>query len=195
MDTVKKPQTAYNYFIRTWTSLTEEQKKPFQKQARTDQDRYLSELKVFIDIEENKTRKKEIFIKRSYGRVPCIGMDNGFESFEVIGPAEKLVEYTEKDFEKFKKHFDELKEYGTVIPKYKSISVNGLWYHHNLKIAKKYDCSVYTTTKNIHKNNSWWGITDSKKQEHYTETYNFNMMGDKKWRSQHKNTWRATTFV
>lgn len=192
MDKLKKPQSAYNYYIKSWKTLTVEQKEPFVKLASDDKDRYLAETKVFADAEENETRKKEVFISRSYDRAPCVGMDNGFESFEIIGPAEKLTEYTKKDHEKFKKDFDEIKENGEKIPLYKSISVGGLEYTHNIKVAKKWQCNVYTMGKSIQSGDNWWGITNKKKQEHFTEYYNYNMVGNKKWRTVHKNTWRAT---
>ena len=86
-------------------------------------------------------------------------MDNGFESFEIIGPAEKLTEYTKKDHEKFKKDFDEIKENGEKIPLYKSISVGGLEYTHNIKVAKKWQCNVYTMGKSIQSGDNWFGVS------------------------------------
>tara|TARA_B100000795_G_scaffold240287_1_gene202399 strand:+ start:5034 stop:5570 length:537 start_codon:yes stop_codon:yes gene_type:complete len=170
MDKITKPLCAHQYYMKAWKFLTDEEKLPFVEKATKDKERYVQEKKVLDDIEKEKTKKLEIFISRSYGRVPCIGMDNGWSNYEVIGPAEKVSYFTEKEKKIF---FD---ENNRLPPKYKELVIAGFSYKVDIKRAKKYSCPFYGFEK--------WTICDEKKQEHYTITYNHNMCGDKTWRTE-----------
>ena len=148
---------------------------------KKDKERYVAEKKALEDVEKEKNKelakKENIFISRSYDRVPSTGMDNGFESYEVIGPAEGLIEYTEKEKE-------ELLKYGInekYIPKYKTIIISGIDYTFDKISAKKYYFTAYSGV------GSTWSISEQKEQEHYTITRGISGH----WRDEKPQSWYA----
>lgn len=178
---ITKPLCAHQYYMKAWKNLTDEEKQPFIEKANQDKERYIQEKKIQDDIKKEETKKLEIFISRSYGRVSCVGMDNGWSNYEVIGPAEGLIEHTEEDKEKLRKL--EIKE--RYIPKYKTIIIAGLEYTYDKKTVKKYNYTAYRGA------GLKWSVSSTKKQEHYTVTYNHNMCGDKTWRTENEPAWYA----
>ena len=45
-----------------------------------------------MEIERNETKKLKIYLSKSNGRVPCVGLDNGFSRYEILGPVTKVEE-------------------------------------------------------------------------------------------------------
>ena len=77
--------------------MSEEEKQIYLTQAEEDKNRYQNEKKVIEESLEEEIKKRKIYLSRSYGRVPCVGLDNGFTSFQVIGPVKSLELFTEKE--------------------------------------------------------------------------------------------------
>jgi hypothetical protein len=180
MNSLKKPLSAHQFYMKSWKNLTDEEKLPFIKKSNEDKERYKAEKKAIEDKEKEETKKLQIFIERCYDRVPCIGLDNGFETIQVIGPVEKIVEFSEKEIENLKEKFNDY-EFSR-IPKYKKIMVNGRTFTFNLNGVKSFDVYVFTMGTRLGSNDFWWSLSDKKKQDHYTEYNNPNMMGNKTWR-------------
>ena len=182
MNKIKKPLSAHQYYMKAWKNLTEEEKRPFIEQSKKDKERYVAEKKALEDVEKEKmeelAKKENIFISRSYDRVPRVGIDNGIESYEVIGPAEGFIVYTEKEKE-------ELLKYGInekYIPKYKTIIISEIDYTFDKISAKKYYFTAYSGV------GSRWSITERKEQEHYTIT-TVGISGH--WRDEKPQSWYA----
>lgn len=149
---IKKPVPAFQYYIKAWKNMSAADKMPFENLSSMDKERYNSEKKALDDIEIAETIKRKIYLTRSYGRVPCVGMDNGFESFHTIGPVEKVEEYTEAELL-------ELKKKG-ITAKYKSVTIGKCTYPHNIKSAKKWGVTVYGYG-GIKCKDYWWSIEDN----------------------------------
>lgn len=118
-----RPLTAHQYYLKSWSNLTEEQKAPFEAKADADRKRYEIECHEAEELRKKANKKQGIHLARSYGKVPCVGLDNGFTSYEIIGPAEDFVPYTACDT-----IYPAVKSQGI---KWKSITVNGMVYRHN----------------------------------------------------------------
>ena len=93
---ITKPQSAFQYYLKNWKNLSDEEKAPFELMAQRDKNRYNDEVKLQEQEEENRVMKKEIYLKAYTGGYSASGLDNGARSYEVIGPVVKIVEYNEK---------------------------------------------------------------------------------------------------
>ena len=101
---VVKPLSAYQYYTRAmlerWASMDDNEKNEYAEQARQDAERYKNERVAIQEKSEKEVEKLNIFLLRSYGRVPCVGLDNGFTSYEARGPVNKVELFTEKEKQK-----------------------------------------------------------------------------------------------
>ena len=101
---IKKPLSAYQYYTKSmrenWNNLSEESREIYTERATKDKERYEKEKDIILERKREETRAKKIFLGRSYGRVPCVGLDVGFSTSEAIGPAEQVVEYDKEEQEK-----------------------------------------------------------------------------------------------
>ena len=93
---IVKPQSAFQYYLKNWKNLSNEEKAPFELMAQRDKNRYNDEVKLQEQKEEKKVMEKEIYLKAYTGGYSASGLDNGARSYEVIGPVVKIVEYNEK---------------------------------------------------------------------------------------------------
>lgn len=93
---ITKPQSAFQYYLKNWKNLSDEEKAPFELMAQRDKNRYNDEVKLQEQEEENRVMKKEIYLKAYTGGYSAVGLDNGARSYEVIGPIVKIVNYTEE---------------------------------------------------------------------------------------------------
>ena len=168
---IKTPKSAYQFYLMSWKDLSEEEKKPFQEKAKKDKEKYETEKKALDEIEYKKTRKLRIFLSRSYNRVPCVGMDNGFESYQTVGPAEKVEEYSEQELL-------ELDEKNIPRVKFKSITINGCTYPHNKRSGNKWNVRVYGYG-GIKCKDYWWDVSENYEGEAGKETHYHNYMGNK----------------
>ncbi len=93
---ISKPQSAFQYYLKNWKNLSDEEKAPFELMAQRDKNRYNNEVKLQEQEVENKVMEKEIYLKAYTGGYSASGLDNGARSYEVVGPVVKIVEYTEE---------------------------------------------------------------------------------------------------
>ena len=96
---ISKPQSAFQYYLKEWKNMSEEQKKPFILMAQRDKNRYNDEIKIKEQEEESKVMEKEIYLKAYTGGYSASGLDNGARSYEIIGPVVKIVKYTEDELD------------------------------------------------------------------------------------------------
>ena len=134
-----------------WSSLSEEERDTFMLQAKHDHQRYENETSKIQEKLKNEIKKQKIFLCQTTARVPCVGLDNGFTRYNVIGPIDNIELFTEKDKEKLlEKGVPE--EY---IGKYKSVG----GYKFNWRAAKKWNVKVYGGNQN--NNRTWWGLREN----------------------------------
>ena len=149
---IAKPLSAYQYYTKAmlekWGSMSENEKKRFTDQANQDTERYNNEKRIIEERSEEEIKKRNIFLIRSYGRVPCIGLDNGFISYQVIGPVTQVEIFTEKEKQKLIERGIKPESIG----EYKSIG----GFNFNWRAAKKYNVKVYGG--NTNDGDTWWGF-------------------------------------
>ena len=152
---IVKPLSAYQYYTKAilekWRDLPEEEKKRFDEQAKQDKERYESEKKKIQEKSEEEVQQLNIFLIRSYGKVPCVGLDNGFTSYQVTGPIKQVELFTEKE----KKRLVERGIAAKYIGDYKSIGPLKF----NWRAAKKYGVTVYGGCTND--SDTWWGVREN----------------------------------
>lgn len=152
---IKKPLSAYQYYTKymreRWSSLSEEERDTFMLQAKHDHQRYENETSKIQEKLQNEIKRQKIFLCQTTARVPCVGLDNGFTSYNVIGPIDNIELFTEKEKKKLlEKGVPE--EY---IGKYKSVG----GYKFNWRAAKKWNVKVYGGNQN--NNRTWWGLREN----------------------------------
>ena len=64
------------------------------KKGRKRKIAYNEKIRELVREQEDEVRELGIYLSYSYKRVPCVGLDNGFYSREVIGPANSVEEYS-----------------------------------------------------------------------------------------------------
>jgi hypothetical protein len=151
-----KPLSSYQYYTKhfreQWNTMSEEDKEQYLIKSKQDNQRYEKEKEEIKQAEREVVKKLGIYLRRSYGRVPCVGLDMGFYSEECIGPAEEVEEYG----------LEEQKLFGI---KFKSITISGLTWKHNKQYKIRHYQNAYTAGRAWRKGTKW-GLTDSKKQFH-----------------------------
>ena len=134
-----KPLSSFNYYIKemreNWGNLSEEEKDKYILKSKADNQRYSNEKQAILDKSKEEIKKLKIFLSYSGDRVPCVGLDNGFTSYTIIGPIDNVELFTEEE----KKKLIEKGVPEKYIGKYKSI--NGIKF--NWRAAKKWDVTVY----------------------------------------------------
>lgn len=134
-----KPLSSFNYYIKemreNWGNLSEEEKDKYILKSKADNQRYSNEKQEILDKSKEEIKKLKIFLSYSGDRVPCVGLDNGFTSYTIIGPIDNVELFTEEE----KKKLIEKGVPEKYIGKYKSI--NGIKF--NWRAAKKWDVTVY----------------------------------------------------
>ena len=136
---IDKPLSAFNYYIKemreNWHNLSEEEKDKYILKSKADNQRYSNEKQAILDKSKEEIKKLKIFLSYSGDRVPCVGLDNGFTSYTIIGPMDNVELFTEEE----KKKLIEKGVPEKCIGKYKSI--NGIKF--NWRAARKWDVTVY----------------------------------------------------
>jgi len=139
INNIAKPLSAYQHYTKhfreQWTSMSEDAKDQYLLKAKVDNERYANEKQAIIDKSREEIKKLKIFLSYSRGRVPCVGLDNGFDSYLVTGPIHTIEMFTED--EKKKLQAKGVPEQYT--GKYKSI--DGIKF--NWRAAKKWGVKVY----------------------------------------------------
>ena len=136
---IDKPLSSFNYYIKemreNWHNLSEEEKDKYILKSKADNQRYSNEKQAILDKSKEEIKKLKIFLSYSGDRVPCVGLDNGFTSYTIIGPMDNVELFTEEE----KKKLIEKGVPEKCIGKYKSI--NGIKF--NWRAARKWDVTVY----------------------------------------------------
>ena len=152
---LKKPLSAYQYYTKhmreRWSTLSEEERDTFMLQAKHDHQRYA---KKKVEIEEKskeEIKKLKIYISYSGDRVPCVGLDNGFTSYTIVGPVNNIELFTEAEKQKLTaKGVPEEK-----IGKYKSVGGRKF----NWRAARKWGVTVYGGSQNYRP--CWGGLREN----------------------------------
>ena len=156
-----KPLSGYRYYTKhfkeKWNMLSEDDKDQYLIKSKQDNQRYEREKEEIKQAERKVVKKLDIYLRRTYGRVPCVGLDIGFYTEECIGPAEEVEEYGLEEQELF----------GIT---YKSITIAGLTWKHNKQYKIRHYQNAYTAGRAWLKGTKWC-LTDSKKQCHTRHCY------------------------
>ena len=147
-----KPLSSFNYYIKemreNWHNLSEDEKDKYMRKSKTDNQRYADEKQAILDKSKEEIKKLNIFLVQTTGRVPCVGLDNGFKNYTVIGPVDTVELFTDLE----KKNFE---AQGIKVPKYKSVDGKKF----NWRAARKWSVQVYGGSQNCRE--SWWGIREN----------------------------------
>ena len=152
---LKKPPTAYQYYTKhmreRWATLSEEERDTFMLQAKHGHERYEKEKAEIENKSKEEIKKLKIYLRYSGDRVPCVGLDNGFTSYTIVGPVDNIELFTEAEKQKLiAKGVPEEK-----IGKYKSVRGHKF----NWRAAKKWGVTVYGGSQNDQ--SSWGGIREN----------------------------------
>ena len=135
---IKKPLSAYQYYIKTmrerWNEMSEEERDTFLTIAKQDNARYIEEKKQKQQELKDIIKQQKIYLRWTTARVPCVGLDNGFSSYTIRGPVTDIELFTEQETKTNKQGLTE-----NQIGKYKSVD----GYAFNWRAAKKWDVKVY----------------------------------------------------
>ena len=149
---IPKPLTAYQLYTKAmreqWANLTDDQKDTYLLQAKNEKRIYNEKKQGVLDYSEEEIKKLKIFLVQNRGRVPCVGLDNGFTRYTVIGPVKTVELFTDLERKNFEAQ-------GIEVPKYKS--VDGLKF--NWRAARKWSVKVYGGSQNC--TESWWGLREN----------------------------------
>ena len=136
---IDKPLSSFNYYLKemreNWNTLSDHDKEKYSLNANLDKERFNQEKQAILDESKEEIKKLKIFLSYSRDRVPCVGLDNGFTSYTIVGPIDTLQLFTEEEKKKLIGKGVPEKRIG----KYKSI--NGIKF--NWRAAKKWDVTVY----------------------------------------------------
>ena len=147
-----KPLSSFNYYIKemreNWHNLSEDEKDKYMRKSKTDNQRYADEKQAILDKSKEEIKKLNIFLLQTTGRVPCVGLDNGFKNYTVIGPVDTVELFTDLE----KKNFE---AQGIKVPKYKSVDGKKF----NWRAARKWSVQVYGGSQNC--TESWWGLREN----------------------------------
>ena len=134
-----KPLTAYQYYTKhmreQWSNLTDEERDTFILQSKHDVERYKNEKAEIKKKSKEEIKKLKIYLCYSGDRVPCVGLDNGFTSYNVVGPVESIELFTAAEIEKLIAKGIPIEKIGP----YKSVGGHKF----NWKAAKKWGVTVY----------------------------------------------------
>ncbi len=150
---IKKPTSAYQYYIKQWTFMSEEDKAWYKDKAEQDKKRYEKEILEKEMEEEEEIKNKQIYLRAYTGGYSAVGLDNGAKSYNTVGPVVKIIEYNKEEQEKW------------------GVKVKAFEYR-----DKKYNHCKFT----LHHNQKYhirtqWGDSDKKGDNIYThgKTYNY----------------------
>ena len=151
---LSKPPNAYQLYCQEmrhrWANFPEKSKYEAQaQQARALYERKKDEIHKKA---EKKILEKKIFLRYTTDRVPCVGLDDGFTTQQIVGPVDKLEVFTETE----KQELIAKGEAEAYIGKYKSVGGEKF----NWRAAKKWKVTVYGGSQNY---KPGWGVL----QENY----------------------------
>jgi len=145
-----KSLSSFNYYIKemreNWNNLSEDDKDKYMLKSKADNQRLAAEKQLILDKSKEEIKKLKIFLSYSGDRVPCVGLDNGFSSYTIVGPIDNIELFTEQEKQKIiAKGVPE-----KYIGKYKSVGGRKF----NWRAARKWNVTVYGGSQN---GRSFWG--------------------------------------
>ncbi len=150
---IQKPTSAFQYYLKEWKNLSDEEKAPFELMAKKDKNRYNKEILEKELEEEKEVTKQQIYLTAYTGGYSAVGLDNGAKSYNTVGPVVKIIEYNKEEQEKW------------------GVKVKAFVYR-----DEKYNNCKFT----LHHNQKYhirtqWGDSDKKGNNVYTHgtTYNY----------------------
>ena len=155
-----KPLSSFNYYIKemreNWNNLSEDDKDKYMLKSKADNQRHACEKQEILNKSKEEIKKLKIFLIQTTGRVPCVGLDNGFSNYTVIGPMDSIELFTEEE----KKKLEAKGVSPNDIGKYKSIGMYGRSKRKfNWRAARKWNVKVYGGSQNFRP--SWWGVREN----------------------------------
>jgi hypothetical protein len=127
---IVKPTTAFQLYLKAWKNLPNEAKKSYIEAAEIDKKRYEKELLEKELAEEEEVKKLQIYLIAYTGGYSAVGLDNGANSYETIGPVVKIIEYSKEEQEKWGVKAKQFQYYGSII---KGANKFKMTLHHNQK--------------------------------------------------------------
>jgi hypothetical protein len=144
-------------------------------EAKRDRERYENE-KVEIEKKSGEEIKKlKIYLRYSGDRVPCVGLDNGFTRYTIVGPVDEIELFTTRGEKK------KLIDRGVPEEKigiYKSVGGHKF----NWRAAKKWGVTVYGGSQNYQP--AWGGLLENYEGEAGNFTTYTNYKGES-WTENH----------
>jgi len=139
-----KPLTAYQLYNQKmredWSSMSDQDKLQFTAKAKVEKDKHEEKKQSIEESLKEEVKKLKLFLRHSGDRVPCVGLDNGFSKYTIIGPMDKIELFTESEKQKLiNKGVPE-----KYIGKYKSVGGRKF----NWRAARKWDITVYGGSQN-----------------------------------------------
>ena len=94
-----KPLTAYQLYNQKmredWSSMSDQDKLQFTAKAKVEKDKHEEKKQSIEESLKEEVKKLKLFLRHSGDRVPCVGLDNGFSKYTIIGPMDKIELFTE----------------------------------------------------------------------------------------------------
>ena len=150
-----KPLTAYQYYTKymreRWATLSEEERDTFMLQAKHDHEKYQNEKAEIEEKSKEEIKKLKIYLRYSGDRVPCVGLDNGFTRYTIVGPVDNIELFNETEKKKLIERGVPEEKIGI----YKSVGGHKF----NWRAAKKWGVTVYGGSQN--NQSSWGGIREN----------------------------------
>ena len=145
-----KPLTAYQLYNQKmredWSSMSDEDKRQFTEKSKVEKVKHEEKKQSIEDSLKEEVKKLKLFLSYSGDRVPCVGLDNGFSKYRIVGPMDEIEFFTESEKQKLiTKGVPE-----QYIGKYKSVGGRKF----NWRAARKWNVTVYGGSQNYR---SCWG--------------------------------------
>jgi len=192
---IKKPQAAFQYYLKQWKELSESEKAPFIQMAQQDKERYDEEIREKEETEEKVVKQQQIYLTAYTGGYSAVGLDNGAKSYETVGPVVKIVEYSKEEQEKWGV---KVKAFEYRDKKYNDCKFT---LHHNQKYHIRTQCgdpnkkgdNIYThgTTYNYRKDNPYnpirkYHVKSKNSTKHVgTTTQHYTSFDNNTWTTHH----------
>ncbi len=172
-----------------WKKLDDGQKGPYIEMAEEDKKRRADELEALDKLNMEEVRAQHVYLSQGYESVPCIGLDIGWSKSRCVGPADKLVEYTDDErtdvLKKLRQKLEKVgveQEIGHLIGKYRLIRIAGLTYQHNLRASTRSGQPMYTIGRG---GSNSWRMRQGPECRQYDTTFYHDCFG-KEWQGENK---------
>ena len=181
-----------------WKKLDDGQKGPYIEMAKEDKKRRTAELEVLDKLNMEEARAQHVYLGQGYESVPCVGLDIGWRKSRCVGPADKLVEYTDDERKEALKRLRQegIKFWGedhwksddlSCIGKYRQVRIAGITYQHNLRASMRSGQPMYTIGRG---GSNSWRMRQDPECKQYDTTFYHDCFG-KEWQGENKPSWYA----